>query len=77
MLHDISKDSDIYKVLVWKLSRQTRKLSHLLNIVDILEQYNTGLILTNDGLDPLVDLVCDKEQEKEAVKPVINKVKIL
>ncbi|MFC7370764.1 recombinase family protein [Fictibacillus iocasae] len=51
MLHDISEDSSIHAVLVWKLSRLTRKLSHLLNIVDLLEQFNTGLIVTHDNLD--------------------------
>lgn len=51
MLYDISKDNNIDAVLVWKLSRLTRRLAHLLNIVEVLEQHNTGLIVTNDNLD--------------------------
>jgi site-specific DNA recombinase len=51
MLYDISLNKEIDAVIVWSLSRFSRKLSHLLNIVEILEQHDTRLKVIKEAID--------------------------
>lgn len=56
MLATIPKGKEIYGqeihgVLVWKLSRLSRKLTHLVNVLDYLESHNTFLKLIGEGID--------------------------
>jgi site-specific DNA recombinase len=42
---------DIHGVLVWKLSRLSRKMTHLVNVLEYLESNNTFLKLIGEGID--------------------------
>ncbi|MDO9528890.1 MAG: recombinase family protein [Syntrophales bacterium] len=45
------KNKQIERVLVWKVDRLSRKLSHLLNILELLEANNVELISVSENFD--------------------------
>jgi len=51
MLSDISEKKEINSVIVWKLSRLSRKMTHLVNTIEFFEKYNVNLISITDGID--------------------------
>lgn len=45
------KEEDIKYLIVWKLSRLSRKVSDIVEIAEILEQHNSNLISIKDNID--------------------------
>ncbi len=51
LLNDIQNKGNIDAIMIWKLSRISRKMVDLVNILDYLEDNNVYLISTSDNID--------------------------
>lgn len=51
MMHDISINKKIDTVVVWKLSRLSRNMNDLTNVIELFEEHNVNLESVNDNID--------------------------